>query len=112
MTTIQYQYFPKNQLLPEILRHVVDIFIAQEHLISSQTHLLHSNDVLHILSEPLMALGFKAEVSKRREDKIRIPVLFGRNGEMENTLRLIVIIRSITSSWKLKPDEPLSIINF
>ena len=59
MTTIQYQYFPKNQLLPEILRHVVDIFIAQEHLISSQTHLLHSNDVLHILSEPLMALGFK-----------------------------------------------------
>lgn len=112
MTTIQYQYFPKNQLLPEILRHVVDIFIAQEHLISSQTHLLHSNDVLHILSEPLMALGFKVEVSKRREDKIRIPVLFGRNGEMENTLRLIVIIRSITSSWKLKPDEPLSIINF
>lgn len=83
MTTIQYQYFPKNQLLPEILRHVVDIFIAQEHLISSQTHLLHSNDVLHILSEPLMALGFKVEVSKRREDKIRIPVLFGRNGEME-----------------------------
>ena len=55
MTTIQYQYFPKNQLLPEILRQVVDIFIAQEHLISSQTHLLHSNDVLHILSEPLMA---------------------------------------------------------
>ena len=83
MTTIQYQYFPKNQLLPEILRQVVDIFIAQEHLISSQTHLLHSNDVLHILSEPLMALGFKVEVSKRLEDKIRIPVLFGRNGEME-----------------------------
>ena len=68
MTTIQYQYFPKNQLLPEILRQVVDIFIAQEHL---------------ILSEPLMALGFKVEVSKRLEDKIRIPVLFGRNGEME-----------------------------
>lgn len=112
MTTIQYQYFPKNQLLPEILRQVVDIFIAQEHLISSQTHLLHSNDVLHILSEPLMALGFKVEVSKRLEDKIRIPVLFGRNGEMENTLRPIVIIRSITSSWKLKPDEPLSITNF
>lgn len=83
MTTIQYQYFPKNQLLPEILRQVVDIFIDQEHLISSQTHLLHSNDVLHILSESLMALHFKVEVSKRLEDKIHIPVLFGRNGEME-----------------------------
>ena len=100
MTTIQYQYFPKNQLLPEILRQVVDIFIAQEHLISSQTNLLHSNDILHILSEPLMALGFKVEVSKRLEDKIRIPVLFGRNGKMEkfkivNIMLIIVLIINV-----------------
>jgi hypothetical protein len=83
MTTIHYQYFPKNQLLPEALRYVVDVFIAQEHLISSQTRHLHSNDVLHILSKSLMALGFEVEASKRLEDKIRIPVLFGRNGKME-----------------------------
>ena len=83
MTTIQYQYFPKNQLPPEILRQVVDIFITQEHLISSPKNLHHSNKVLHILSEPLIALGFKVEISKRLEDKIRIPVLFGWNGKIE-----------------------------
>lgn len=83
MTTIQYQYYPKSQLLPEVLRHVVDVFVAQEYLISSQTHHLHSNDVLHILSNSFTSLGFKVEVSKRSEDKIRIPVLFGRNGVME-----------------------------
>lgn len=83
MTTIQYQYYPKSRSLPEILRHVVDVFVTKEYLISSQTHHLHSNDVLHILSNSLISLGFKVEVSKRSEDKIRIPVLFGRNGEME-----------------------------
>lgn len=83
MTTIQYQYYPKSRLLPEILRHVVDVFVIKEYLILFQTHHLHSNDVLHILSNSLISLGFKVEVSKRSEDKIRIPVLFGRNGEME-----------------------------
>lgn len=83
MTTIQYQYYPKSRLLPEMLRHVVDVFVTQEYLISSQTHHLKSNDVLHILSSSLISLGFKVEVSKRFEDKIRIPVLFGRNGEIE-----------------------------
>ena len=83
MTTIQYQYYPKSRLLPDMLRHVVDVFVTQEYLISSHTHHLHSNDVLHILSNSLISLGFKVEMSKRFEDKIRIPVLFGRNGEME-----------------------------
>lgn len=83
MTTIQYQYYPKSQLLPEVLRHIINVFVTQEYLTSSQTHHLHSNDVLHILSNSFISLGFKVEVSKRSEDKIRIPVLFGRNGEME-----------------------------
>lgn len=83
MTTIQYQYYPKSRLLPDMLQHVVDVFVTQEYLISSHTHHLHSNDVLHILSNSLISLGFKVEMSKRFEDKIRIPVLFGRNGEME-----------------------------
>ena len=50
---------------------------------SSLTYFPTRKNDLNILFEPLMYLGYKVEVSKSLEDKIRIPVLFGRNGEME-----------------------------
>jgi len=42
---------------------------------------LTSNEVLTIIREDLVALGFDVETSKQKEDKIQRPVFFGENGE-------------------------------
>lgn len=44
---------------------------------------LPSNEVLRILSGDIAALGYKVEMGKKAVDKIKVPVLFGRNGSLE-----------------------------
>lgn len=83
MSKIQYQFFPKSSGVPNSLLKVVDIFKQKENQISSLKYQLPSNDVLGILSEDIEKLGYRVEKSKRAEDKIQVPVLFGRNGLLE-----------------------------
>ena len=42
-----------------------------------------SDEVLHILANDIESCGYQVEKSKRAEDKINVPVLFGRNGSLE-----------------------------
>lgn len=83
MSKIQYQFFPKSSGVPNSLLKVVDIFKQKENQITSLKYQLPSNDVLGILSEDIEKLGYRVEKSKRAEDKIQVPVLFGRNGLLE-----------------------------
>ena len=83
MSNIQYQFFPKSSGIPEHLLKIVDIFKHKENLISSLKYQLPSNDVLQIISIDLERLGYQVEKSKKSEDKIQVPVLFGRNGSLE-----------------------------
>lgn len=83
MSKIQYQFFPKSSGVPNSLLKIVDIFKQKENQISSLKYQLPSNDVLGILSEDIEKLGYRVEKSKRAEDKIQVPVLFGRNGLLE-----------------------------
>lgn len=83
MSNIQYQFFPKSSGVPKLLLKVVDIFKSKEILISSLQHQLPSNDVLQIISNDIEGLGYQVEKSKKYEDKIQVPVLFGRNGTLE-----------------------------
>jgi len=39
--------------------------------------------VLKILYNPLTNIGFKIEMSKSKEDKIEVPVLFGQNNKID-----------------------------
>ncbi len=48
-------------------------------------HEFPSNYVLQQVGPHLVALGFKVEMSKRSDDKIRVPVLFGLNGKLEKS---------------------------
>lgn len=54
--------------------------------IDSTTHdTLESNDVLAFVSADLEKLGFKVERSKKKEDKIDVPVLFGPNNKIDKS---------------------------
>lgn len=83
MSKIQYQFFPKSSGVPNSLLKVVDIFKQKENQITSLKYQLPSNDVLGIISDDIEKLGYRVEKSKRVEDKIQVPVLFGRNGLLE-----------------------------
>lgn len=62
---------------------VVSVFKKRHETIDSSKHSLSSNEVLVILKTDLLDLGFKVEKGKKVEDKIKVPVLFGRNGQLE-----------------------------
>ncbi|MPM95402.1 hypothetical protein SDC9_142556 [bioreactor metagenome] len=79
---IAYQYFPKTRNIPAHLQHIINCFEMNYDLITSDKNQLKSNDVLAILSDTLTHEGFKAEP---QDGKIKVPVLFGRNGNIEKS---------------------------
>ena len=82
---INYQLFPKSQQISSDLLAVVNVFQTNEEVISSKTQELSSNEVLAVVADGLEKVGFTIEKSKRKDDKIKIPVLFGRNGNLEKS---------------------------
>lgn len=80
---IEWQYYPKSDRIPEHLVEVINIFKKKSENICSDVNTLASNDVLKVLERELMSIGYQVEKSKKKEDKINIPVLFGRNGNLE-----------------------------
>lgn len=80
---INWQLFPKSNSIPEHLLQVVEVFRGAESKIGSSSKKLSSDDVLSKVADGLEGCGFKVERSKRGPDKIRVPVLFGRNGRLE-----------------------------
>ena len=67
------------------MNSIVSIFERNLNLISSNENELSSNEVLYVLQNDLESIGFIIEKSKKKEDKINIPVLFGRNGRLEKS---------------------------
>lgn len=64
------------------MRAVVGVFEAAEEELVRGSRELKSNGILAILCQRLQALGFQVELGKRATEKIRVPVLFGRNGSV------------------------------
>jgi hypothetical protein len=82
---INWQFFPKSKTLPDHLRDVIDVFGKNLGKIDSEKHKLESNDVLSVIRPGLIKLAYKVEKSKKAIDKIKVPVLFGRNGKLEKS---------------------------
>ncbi|MCA9162304.1 MAG: hypothetical protein KDA62_04970 [Planctomycetales bacterium] len=82
---INWQYYPKSDAAPEIAHKVIAVFNAASGEIDSAIHSLESNAVLTALSTGLTAAGFAVESSKTAEGKVKVPVLFGRNGRLEKS---------------------------
>jgi hypothetical protein len=82
---INWQFFPKSRVIPEHLLNVVRAFELNEKSISSEVHNYSSNEVLEQVRPNLEDLDFIIEKSKKSEDKIKVPVLFGQNGKLEQS---------------------------
>jgi hypothetical protein len=80
---INWLYYPKSDKPTKLVLAVVSAFEAVAPSIDSATNEFPSNYILQQVAPHLVALGFKVEVGKRSDDKIRVPVLFGLNGKME-----------------------------
>jgi hypothetical protein len=81
---VRWQLFPKSLSCPQHLLEVVNVFANHFNEISSIGGVtLKSNKVLEIISTDLINLNFKVEKSRKDEEKISVPVLFGENGAVE-----------------------------
>ncbi len=81
-TQLRYSTFPRTEPPPRFVTDLVDVFRSQHRDID--THRLKkgltSDEVLAVLRNDLVGLGFEVEASKRKRDKIERPVFFGENG--------------------------------
>jgi len=83
---IQWQYFPKSVPCPGHLSEVISVFQLHAGTISSaRKRRQHSNAVLAVIAPDLRSLGYEVERGKRRNEKVTVPVLFGRSGEPEKS---------------------------
>ncbi|MBO4317711.1 MAG: hypothetical protein J5855_05505, partial [Mailhella sp.] len=82
---INWMYFPKNKQLDTISDQVVRAFEDVATAIDSYSHHLKSDEVLKVVRPGLEALGFDVEKSKKNDDIITVPVLYGVNGRIEKS---------------------------
>lgn len=82
---IQWAYYPRSRAATEMAKQVVAAFESAEAAIDSSRHELKSNDVLAAVAPGLTKLGFKVETGKTTDAKIKVPVLFGLNGNVEQS---------------------------
>lgn len=78
-----WMLFPNSLRPADQLKQIAAVFDAHMDEISSDLYRLESNDVLASVSEDLTNIGFLVEKSKKDEDLIRMPVLFGERGSYE-----------------------------
>jgi hypothetical protein len=80
---INWVYFPKSSPPPEFGLLIVALFGEMASAIdSSKMAVQHSDAVMARLRPRLGKLGFRVEKGKSSEDKIVVPVLFGRKGKI------------------------------
>jgi hypothetical protein len=80
---IRFQFFPRSQGVVKEIQDVIDCFQIKEAEIDSATHHLKSNEVLSRIKKPLNDNGFTVEDGKTATAKIRVPVLYGKNNNID-----------------------------
>lgn len=80
---MQWEYFPRFDHVPPQLERVIEAFEQSGAAISSAGHELTSDQVLAVIRPGLELVGFRVEGGKQASQKLRIPVLFGRNGRVD-----------------------------
>lgn len=85
MSTVRYFYYPRTKVPPSFADEIAGAFRVNEEEIGTEAleDGLKSDEVLKVLRPDLEALGFSVESGKKKEDLIKRPVLFGKNGEPE-----------------------------
>jgi hypothetical protein len=83
---ILFQTFPKSIATPVGVLNAISVFTANDSIIDSHKQSdLKSNDVLAVLRDELVNLGFEVEKGKAAGQKIKVAVLYGLNGQTTKT---------------------------
>jgi hypothetical protein len=82
---ITWQYYPKCDCIPKGLQEIIKVFNENCQDIDSSSHTLNSNGVLLIIKQGLRDSGFIVENGTKIADRIKVPVLFGRDGHLEKS---------------------------
>ena len=80
---IHFQFYPRSVGLSDQIGAVVGCFRLVADEISSPEHDLSSDGVLQAIRPKLEKVGFKVELGKNRDQKIKVPVLFGLNNTID-----------------------------
>jgi hypothetical protein len=82
---IEWQYYPCSRKATPLAESVVQAFTGEVSRIASDGFDLASNEVLEALRERLQVIGFEVESGKHKDEKVCVPVLFGRGGAVEKS---------------------------
>ena len=83
--SINWSYFPKTDPLPEMLNETINIFENNHNkidLTKNDTNKLRlsSDKVLTVVEEDFIDAGFSVDTVKKKDEKIRVTVLYGHQG--------------------------------
>lgn len=82
---IQYQFFPRSQGITKEIKAVIESFKSVENEIDSSTNDLNSNAVLSKVRPFLEKRNYRVETGKGKEEKIDVPVLFGKDNIVDKS---------------------------
>lgn len=82
---IRYQFFPRSRGVTKEIQKVIECFKVIESEIDSTTTNLISNEVLAIVRPHLENVGYKVEIGKSSDQKIDVPVLFGKDNVIDKS---------------------------
>lgn len=82
---INWMHFPKNKSLDEVSAQIGKAFEAADANIKPYTHQLKSDEVLTVLRPWLETIVFAVEESKKIENLVAVPVLYGVKGRIEKS---------------------------
>ena len=82
---LRYQLFPRSFGINAEVEAVINCFQKNYDTIKSPENNLISDGVLKVISDVLKKVGFKVEESKAQNDKIKVPVLFRLNNEVDKS---------------------------
>jgi hypothetical protein len=87
---IRFSTYPRTEAPPKFAKHIVDVFRSHEARISTIAlpKGLKSDEVLGVVANDLMSLGFAVETGKSKEEKVVRPVFFGEDGAAELTYQV------------------------
>ena len=85
MSEIDWMFYPKSNSCPQHLINVINVFNSNIDKFDSSIFSYSSNEVLEELRPDLESNGYLVESGKKKDEKISVPVLFGKNGILEKS---------------------------
>ncbi|MGD1046771.1 MAG: hypothetical protein ABR936_15805 [Bacteroidota bacterium] len=82
---LRYQFFPRSTAVTQNISVIIQCFDKNYDKIDSENKKYSSNQVLEILRKDLSNKNYSVEIGKKKEEKIKVPVLFGLNNRIDKS---------------------------